>query len=234
MRLSKLRKAGLFAAAIMLSYTLSAQTEVRKLLLNEAIQLAEENNKTLKESELNKNIASEKYNQSAAIFMPQVDLSYTALFTDNPLNAFGFNLQQGIVTAADFNPATLNNPNMTKDFSPKVEMMMPLVNPDLIYQRKAAKKGKEIAGLQQVRTTEYVAFQVKQAYMELALAYEAREVISRALATSAEGLKRAQAFYDEGLIQRTDLLDAQVFNSKLETDLSQATNSIKEIGRAHV
>ena len=41
MRLSKLRKAGLFAAAIMLSYTLSAQTEVRKLLLNEAIQLAE-------------------------------------------------------------------------------------------------------------------------------------------------------------------------------------------------
>ena len=230
MRLSKLRKAGLFAAAIMLSYTLSAQTEVRKLLLNEAIQLAEENNKTLKESELNKNIASEKYNQSAAIFMPQVDLSYTALFTDNPLNAFGFNLQQGIVTAADFNPATLNNPNMTKDFSPKVEMMMmPLVNPDLIYQRKAAKKGKEIAGLQQVRTTEYVAFQVKQAYMELALAYEAREVISRALATSAEGLKRAQAFYDEGLIQRTDLLDAQVFNSKLETDLSQATNSIKDI-----
>ena len=229
MRLSKLRKAGLFAAAIMLSYTLSAQTEVRKLLLNEAIQLAEENNKTLKESELNKNIASEKYNQSAAIFMPQVDLSYTALFTDNPLNAFGFNLQQGIVTAADFNPATLNNPNMTKDFSPKVEMMMPLVNPDLIYQRKAAKKGKEIAGLQQVRTTEYVAFQVKQAYMELALAYEAREVIIRALATSAEGLKRAQAFYDEGLIQRTDLLDAQVFNSKLETDLSQATNSIKDI-----
>lgn len=229
MRLSKLRKAGLFAAAIMLSYTLSAQTEVRKLLLNEAVQLAEENNKTLKESELNKNIASEKYNQSAAIFMPQVDLSYTALFTDNPLNAFGFNLQQGIVTAADFNPATLNNPNMTKDFSPKVEMMMPLVNPDLIYQRKAAKKGKEIAGLQQVRTTEYVAFQVKQAYMELALAYEAREVISRALATSAEGLKRAQAFYDEGLIQRTDLLDAQVFNSKLETDLSQATNSIKDI-----
>ena len=88
MRLSKLRKAGLFAAAIMLSYTLSAQTEVRKLLLNEAIQLAEENNKTLKESELNKNIASEKYNQSAAIFMPQVDLSYTALFTDNPLNSF--------------------------------------------------------------------------------------------------------------------------------------------------
>ncbi len=71
MRLSKLRKAGLFAAAIMLSYTLSAQTEVRKLLLNEAIQLAEENNKTLKESELNKNIASEKYNQSYSLVYRQ-------------------------------------------------------------------------------------------------------------------------------------------------------------------
>ena len=65
--------------------------------------------------------------------------------------------------------------------------------------------------------------------MELALAYDAKEVISRALATSAEGLKRAQSFYDEGLIQRTDLLDAQIFNSKLETDLSQATNSIQDI-----
>ena len=229
MRVSNLFFAGMITGALIVSGTLNAQTQIKKLQLSEAIQLAEANNKTLKESGLNSSIASEKYKQSSAMFMPQVDLSYSALFTDNPLNAFGFNLQQGIVTAADFDPSKLNNPSLTKDFGSKIEVMQPLINPDLFYQRKAAKKGKEIAELQKMRTSEYVAFQVKQTYMELALAYDAKEVIGRALATSAEGLKRAQSFYDEGLIQRTDLLDAQIFNSKLETDLSQATNSIQDI-----
>jgi len=229
MRVSNLFFAGMITGALIVSSTLNAQTPIKKLQLNEAIQLAEANNKTLKESGLNSSIASEKYKQSSAMFMPQVDLSYSALFTDNPLNAFGFNLQQGTVTAADFDPSKLNNPSLTKDFGSKIEVMQPLINPDLFYQRKAAKKGKEIAELQKMRTSEYVAFQVKQTYMELALAYDAKEVIGRALATSAEGLKRAQSFYDEGLIQRTDLLDAQIFNSKLETDLSQATNSIQDI-----
>lgn len=229
MRVSNLFFAGMITGALIVSGTLNAQTQIKKLQLSEAIQLAEANNKTLKESGLNSSIASEKYKQSSAMFMPQVDLSYSALFTDNPLNAFGFNLQQGIVTAADFDPSKLNNPSLTKDFGSKIEVMQPLINPDLFYQRKAAKKGKEIAELQKMRTSEYVAFQVKQTYMELALAYDAKEVIGRALVTSAEGLKRAQSFYDEGLIQRTDLLDAQIFNSKLETDLSQATNSIQDI-----
>lgn len=229
MRVSNLFFAGMITGALIVSGTLNAQTQIKKLQLSEAIQLAEANNKTLKESGLNSSIASEKYKQSSAMFMPQVDLSYSALFTNNPLNAFGFNLQQGIVTAADFDPSKLNNPSLTKDFGSKIEVMQPLINPDLFYQRKAAKKGKEIAELQKMRTSEYVAFQVKQTYMELALAYDAKEVIDRALATSAEGLKRAQSFYDEGLIQRTDLLDAQIFNSKLETDLSQATNSIQDI-----
>ena len=229
MRVSNLFFAGIITGALIVSGTLNAQTQIKKLQLSEAIQLAEANNKTLKESGLNSSIASEKYKQSSAMFMPQVDLSYSALFTDNPLNAFGFNLQQGIVTAADFDPSKLNNPSLTKDFGSKIEVMQPLINPDLFYQRKAAKKGKEIAELQKMRTSEYVAFQVKQTYMELALAYDAKEVIGRALATSAEGLKRAQSLYDEGLIQRTDLLDAQIFNSKLETDLSQATNSIQDI-----
>ena len=229
MRVSNLFFAGMITGALIVSGTLNAQTQIKKLQLSEAIQLAEANNKTLKESGLNSSIASEKYKQSSAMFMPQVDLSYSALFTDNPLNAFGFNLQQGIVTAADFDPSKLNNPSLTKDFGSKIEVMQPLINPDLFYQRKAAKKGKEIAELQKMRTSEYVAFQVKQTYMELALAYDAKEVIDRALATSAEGLKRAQSFYDEGLIQRTDLLDAQIFNSKLETDLSQAANSIQDI-----
>ena len=229
MRVSNLFFAGMITGALIVSGTLNAQTQIKKLQLSEAIQLAEANNKTLKESGLNSSIASEKYKQSSAMFMPQVDLSYSALFTDNPLNAFGFNLQQGIVTAADFDPSKLNNPSLTKDFGSKIEVMQPLINPDLFYQRKAAKKGKEIAELQKMRTSEYVAFQVKQTYMELALAYDAKEVIGRALVTSAEGLKRAQSFYDEGLIQRTDLLDAQIFNSKLETDLSQAINSIQDI-----
>lgn len=54
--------------------------------------------------------------QTEAIHLPQVSLSYTALVTDNPLNAFGVKLQkQSKITANDFNSALLNNPAAASD-----------------------------------------------------------------------------------------------------------------------
>ncbi|SBV92668.1 hypothetical protein KL86DYS2_10403 [uncultured Dysgonomonas sp.] len=46
--------------------------------------------------------------------------------TNNPLNAFGFLLQQQTVTATDFDPVKLNNPGARQDYSAKVEPKLPL------------------------------------------------------------------------------------------------------------
>ncbi|HLI92321.1 MAG TPA: hypothetical protein VKU83_01870 [Puia sp.] len=37
--------------------------------------------------------AAARYRETQAVGLPQIGLSYTAMTTDNPLNAFGFKLQ---------------------------------------------------------------------------------------------------------------------------------------------
>ncbi|MDP4270358.1 MAG: TolC family protein, partial [Bacteroidota bacterium] len=102
----------------------------KRLLLKEAVSSAMANNTSLKVSGLEAQIAKSNYRQTDAILLPHVELGYTAMATNNPLNAFGFKLQQENVTAADFDPTRLNNPGNTKDFSAKVEVMQPLINVD--------------------------------------------------------------------------------------------------------
>ena len=87
-----------------------AQDSTKILSLTEAITAALSNNKAIQLSKLDESIAAANYKQTEAIYLPQVGFSYTAMSTNNPLNAFGFKLQQQSITQSDFNPALLNNP----------------------------------------------------------------------------------------------------------------------------
>src|SRR5574340_1810481 len=85
-----------------------AQPDVKELKIEEAIHTAVENNKNVSLSNMDEKIALANYKQTEAVFLPQVTLSYTAMVTDNPLNAFGAKLQQRKISQNDFNPALLN------------------------------------------------------------------------------------------------------------------------------
>jgi len=98
-----------------------------------------EKNLSLKISEQEFNQSKADYLQTSAIFLPTITVSYTGISTTNPLMAFGSKLNQEILTAADFNPALLNNPSQTQNFGTKLEIQQPLINLDGVYQRKAAK-----------------------------------------------------------------------------------------------
>src|SRR5262249_53436565 len=126
------------------SYTSRSQDSSKHLSLQDAIQSLLFNNEEIKMSVLDEQITRSKFYQADAIFLPKVNVSYTAVTTNNPLNAFGFKLQQRLITGADFNPKLLNNPSPTTDFSAKFELQQPLVNIDLLYQRKGAAKQVEI------------------------------------------------------------------------------------------
>jgi hypothetical protein len=53
------------------------------------------------------------YRQSNSLFLPSITASHTAIATNNPLMAFGSKLNQATITASDFNPEILNNPDRT-------------------------------------------------------------------------------------------------------------------------
>lgn len=104
-----MKKANIIISAILVSFLTQAQN-LQHISVKDAVEIAVKNNNNVKISELDEKVANANYHQTDAVFLPQVTVGYTALSTNNPLNAFGFLLQQESVTAMDFDPAKLNNP----------------------------------------------------------------------------------------------------------------------------
>ncbi len=205
----------------------SAQDSTKNLALSEAITATLNNNKTIQLAKLDENIAASHYKQTEAVYLPQVGFSYTAMSTNNPLNAFGFKLQQQSITQNDFNPDLLNHPSGTPDFTTKLELQQPLINMDMLYMRKGAAKQTELYQYKTQRTKEYLTFEVQKAYLQLQLAYAAVKVLEDALQTTRSVYTSADNRFQQGLIQRSDVLNVQVQVSTVETNLAKAKSNIR-------
>ena len=203
-----------------------AQTNTSPLSLADAISKATQNNRAVNLSKLDEQIASSNYKQTEAIYLPQVGLSYTAMSTNNPLNAFGFKLQQKSISQADFNPDLLNHPNGTPDFTTKIEVQQPLINMDMLYMRKGAAMQTEVYQYKTKRTKEYLTFQVQKAYLQLQLAYNAVKVLEDALKTTKAVYTFTNNHFKQGLIQKSDVLNVQVQINTVESNLAKAKSNI--------
>jgi outer membrane protein TolC len=204
--------------------TVSAQ----HLTLQEAINAATANNLELRMSRNNTRQALAQYHQSDAAFLPQINISYTALNTDNPLNAFAFKLQQTSITQNDFNPALLNKPGSTSNYSTQANIQQPLVNLDMWLMRKAAKSQIEIAQLQQDRITDYIRLKTKMSFMQLQLAYDVVSVLEEAVQTAEALYLFTENRYKQGYLQKSDLLNSELHLKSATTQLATAKSNIKD------
>ncbi len=141
----------------------SSAQDTLTLKLQDALDSAMKNNREIVISKLDEKSASAQFDQTKAVFLPQINLSYTAAATNNPLNAFGFKLQQESISPNDFDPRMLNNPAPTQNFMTKVEWKQPLLNLDMVYQRRAADQQLDVSYYKTERTKEYVLFEVQKA-----------------------------------------------------------------------
>lgn len=194
---------------------------------SELLQKVSEKNLQIKIAEKTFQSAKADYNQSLALFMPNIAVSHTGISTTNPLMAFGSKLNQEILTASDFNPALLNDPVKTQNFATKFEIQQPIINIDGIYGRQAAKSKMEAYQLQTDRTKEYLELEVSKSYMQLQLAYRAVKVLEKANATGKANLKLVQNYFQQGLLQKTDLLNVQVRVNEITNQLQYAKSNIQ-------
>lgn len=199
---------------------------IRYISVDEAVTIALQNNSNIKMSKLDEKTANANYHQTDAIFLPQISVGYTAFSTNNPLNAFGFLLQQESVTAMDFDPEKLNNPGSTQNYSTQVEAKLPLFNLDMIYARKGAKAQEEMYKYKTERTEEYIEFEVCKAYAQLQMSYQARDILQKSLEDVEQIHQSVTNFYNQGLIQKSDVLNAQVQVNTIEAALAKAESNI--------
>ena len=186
-----------------------------------------ENNTAIKISEEEFNASKADYKQTNAVFLPNITASHTGISTTNPLMAFGSKLNQGILTAADFNPALLNNPTTTQNFATIIKVEQPLINLDGFYQRKAAKSKMEAMSLQTKRTEDYLVFEVEKAYMQLQLAYQGVLVLEKALETSNANKIMADNSFEQGVLQRADVLNVEIRVTEVKNQLQTAKSNVQ-------
>ena len=166
------------------------------------------------------------YNQTNAVFLPNITASHSATATTNPLMAFGFKLNQEIVTQADFDPNKLNDPSQIEIFATRLEIQQPLINVDGIFQRKAAKATWQATQMQLARTGDYISLETEKAYMQLQLAYKSVTVLETALKAAKENLRLANNSFKQGYLQQSDVLAVQVRVTEVENQLQYARSNV--------
>ncbi|MDC6389295.1 TolC family protein [Maribacter sp. PR1] len=213
------------ALALFTFYTGTAQ-EVKPIAKEDILSQVIENNNTLKMAQQDVLAAKGDFNQTNAILLPNISVSHTGIATTNPLMAFGSKLNQEILTAADFNPDLLNDPRQIEDYATRVVVQQPLLNFDGFFQRKAAKAKWNATELQSERTQEYLVLEVEKAYMQLQLAYKTVEVLRKAQETAKENQRIANNSFQQGYLQKSDVLAVEVRVTEIDNQLQYAKSNI--------
>ena len=214
----------IFLAAIQIQ----AQTS-SVISLDEVKSKAKEKNTSLKISEQEYAFAKAQYESSSAVLLPQISLSNTSTFTNNPLYAFGFKLLQRDVTTSDFDPDLLNDPGNVENFNTRIELIQPLINLDGWKERKMANINAEASNLQMQRTEEYIELEATKTYMQLQLAYKSLSVMKMAKETAKQNQIWAKNNFDQGLMQSAAYLNMEVRVAEIEHKLNLAKSNLQNV-----
>lgn len=220
-------KKQLIAGVLMLAVVLVKAQDTLMISKTELLEQVTTENHQIRIAEMQAEMAGADHQQSNSLYLPQVSASYTGITTNNPLMAFGSKLNQEILTQADFNPALLNDPDNVENFATEILILQPLLNLDGVYGRNAARIQKEAYQLKAERTKEYLELEAAKWYMQLQLAYEAVQVLEKAAQTSQEALDMVTDYYDQGMLQKADLLDVQVRASEVQNQLRYAKSNVQ-------
>ena len=215
---------------LVFTMTMKVQAQSSSIISLEEVKIkAKEKNTSLKISQQDYALAKAQYESSRAVLLPQIRLSNTSSFTNNPLNAFGFKLLQRDVSAADFDPELLNDPGDVENFNTRIELIQPLINVDGWKERKMANLNLEASNLQAQRSAEYVELEAIKTYMQLQLAYKSLQVIEKAKETAVQNHIWAKNNFEQGLIQSADYLTMEVRVAEVESKLQVAKSNIQNV-----
>jgi outer membrane protein TolC len=194
--------------------------------LSDALKVAEQNNTEIRLAELDHKISDATYRQTDATFLPQVTMGLNFMSTNNPLNAFGFLLQQSQVTSMAFDPAKLNSPGARQNYNSSIDVRLPLINLDMFYARKGAKLQEESYKYKALYTKDYISFEIRKIYIQLQFAYISEGILKSTLEDVKQIHQSVTNFYNKGMVQQSDVLNAQVQINTIESALEKSKNSI--------
>ncbi len=223
----KMTPTRIFLPALLLPIFLWAQ---EPLTARQAMQDAQANHPLLKAAEARSQAAHAQARQARGFRLPSIDLSESFVRTGNPAEAFAFQMNQERFSMAEFgNPANdPNNPDLLNTYMTRVEGTLPVFTGGMLHARTLqASQMARAADFDMSRTREAVALDAVTAWLNLNKAREYRDLMQRSLATAEMHQKRAQEYYNQGMLAPSDILRAEVFVAEIREYAARAEEQEK-------
>lgn len=208
------------------SVSVSAQDTIR-ISETELNQKSLDQNLQLQLSQREIELSEAELLVSRAMYLPNVIASYTVMNTNTPLNAFGTKLNQSRIAMEDFNPDFLNDPNGITDFAPRIELQQPIINMDMVYQKKAGTIKTEALKIRQQRTKEYLRFELNKAYYMLQYSYKVLKTLENAKETTLANKEVIDHYFSNGLVQKSEVLYMEVRVNEIDSQIQFAKSNIQ-------
>jgi len=196
--------------------------------LQQSVAMALQHNRLLAADQYRVQAAEAGVDEANGHLLPRLDAGYSMMRSNSPLTVFGTKLMQQRVTAADFNPVTLNNPSAINNYQPSLTLSMPLYQGGALWAgRRQAEQGVQASHSQHAWLRQQTIFQTIQTYMAWLNADAQLKAAEKSLEASSRHLNNVRAMRKRGILIDSDVMDAEVHRLQNEVRVNQSRNGVE-------
>lgn len=200
------------------------------LTLDEATQLALQNNRTLRNAALDIQMAGEQKREAFTQYFPKISASVLAFYTfDELVKGDGVIPQEVALLGSQFMPLVgqpFSYNELDRGYSASLSIMQPLYAGGQIRTgNKLANIQRDAMQLQLEMKEKDIVMRISNAYWQIAQVQYNQQTLDAADRQMEEVLKTVQTYVDAGLTQRNDLLKVQLRQQELASSRLKLNNA---------
>jgi len=181
------------------------------LTLRDAVQQALAKNPQTAAAAARSDAARARLTEARAAWLPRVDVTESAIRSDDPVFVFGSLLEQGRFGAANFDPAFLNAPPPLRSYRAGLNVRYAVFDQLRRFDANAqAKLGIEQADAGAREVAQRLRLETLRRFYGVSLAETKRDVAADAVRAAEAQAKAIRDKFEQGLIVQSDLLATEV------------------------
>ncbi len=214
-------------AMLLLIFSVNFSWSQETLSLSQVLEKAKLHNKSLKMSENEMAIASEKNKEVKSNLIPKVqatgDYKY---FFDLPTQLMPAKAFNPMAPEWEFKPAQFGVPH---NISASVQVMVPVYNPQLYGNIKTTKIAKELSQLKYKKTKEQIFYDLSNLYYNVQVIKSQNKFIEGNIANTEKLLKNLKLLHQYDMTKQSDVDKIDLQLQQLKTMQSKAVANYEQV-----
>ncbi len=191
-------------------FLLAPAAGAQELSLDAAVGAAVEGNPEVFSARERAAAAGQRHAQVKGRRLPELNLSESFVYSNNPAEVFAMSLNQGRFDMEEFFLSDPNNPDPLSTWITSVELVLPLYTGGQLSTRTRQTEFMATAEERDyAHARQKVAFETITAYVNLAKAREHVALLEKARDTTAEHVGWQRMYAEQGMILQADVLQSQ-------------------------